>query len=289
MKHSVPNAARLMVNDYLKILAGCLLGGLAYPLFLVPNSIAPGGVTGVATILNYLFKYPVGITSLILNIPLFLIGYRSMGRRFVFRTLVATFSFSVMIDLLKIKPLTLDPLMASVFGGALLGMGLAFILKGGATTGGTDMIARMLHKHIPGISVGMYLMFFDCLVILASGFTMSPEHAMHALICVFISSRVLDTVLTGIGTDKVCYIISAKHEEITARILKEMQRGVTLLPGRGGYSGKELSIMLCVVGRLEVGTLKNIVRSEDNAAFVFITDTHETLGEGFHDLSSDNL
>lgn len=278
-----------MVKDYALIVFGCFLGALAYPLFLVPNSVAPGGVTGVATILNHLFRTPVGITSLILNIPLFLIGYRSMGRKFVFRTLIATLLFSFMIDLLRFRALTRNPLMAAIFGGVLLGIGLAFIMKGFATTGGTDMMARVLHKFIPGITVGMFLMAFDLMVILAAAFTMSPEHAMNAMICVFISSKVLDAVLTGIGTDKVCYIISKEQEKITRTILNDMQRGVTLINGRGAYSNNELVVMLCVVSQLEVGAIKNIVRQVDERAFVFITDTHETLGEGFHDLNQEHL
>ncbi len=273
--------------DYAQIVVGCLLGAIAYPLFLIPNSIAPGGVTGVATILNYLMHSPVGLTSLLLNIPLFLAGFRTMGKRFVFRTLLATILFSVLIDLLKIDPITKDPLMASIYGGVLLGAGLAIILRGGATTGGTDMLARMLHKNFSGISVGMFLFMFDFLVILAAGIFMSAEHAMHAMISVFITSKVLDAVLTGIGTEKACYIISGSHEAITRRILEEMQRGVTVLQATGGFSGENVNMLLCVVGRMEVSALKNIIREEDRKAFVFITETHETLGEGFHDLAAD--
>lgn len=273
--------------DYAQIVVGCLLGAIAYPLFLIPNSIAPGGVTGVATILNYLMHSPVGLTSLLLNIPLFLAGFRTMGKRFVFRTLLATILFSVLIDLLKIDPITKDPLMASIYGGVLLGAGLAIILRGGATTGGTDMLARMLHKNFSGISVGMFLFIFDFLVILAAGIFMSAEHAMHAMISVFITSKVLDAVLTGIGTEKACYIISGSHGAITRRILEEMQRGVTVLQATGGFSGENVNMLLCVVGRMEVSALKNIIREEDRKAFVFITETHETLGEGFHDLAAD--
>lgn len=288
MKIALPDVRRTLL-DYAQILLGCIVGAVAYPLFLIPNDIAPGGVTGVATILHYLFKYPVGITSLLLNIPLFLAGFRTMGKRFVFRTLLATLMFSALIDIIKVEPITRDPMMASIYGGVLLGAGLAIILRGGATTGGTDMLARMLHKHASGISVGMFLFMFDFFVILAAGILMSAEHAMHAMISVFIASKVLDTVLTGIGSEKACYIISRHHEAITRRILTDMQRGVTVLKATGGFSGENISMLLCVVGRMEVTALKSIIREEDRNAFVFITETHETLGEGFHDLSADSL
>lgn len=283
------HSTQQILLDYAQILLGCLIGAAAYPLFLIPSSIAPGGVTGVATILNYLLNLPVGLTSLFLNIPLFLAGFRTMGKRFVFRTLLATLLFSVLIDILKIDPITRDPLMASIYGGVLLGAGLAIILRGGATTGGTDMLARMLHKKFSGISVGMFLFIFDFFVIFAAGIFISAEHAMHAMISVFITSKVLDVVLTGIGTEKACYIISEKHESITRRILEEMQRGVTVLNATGGFSGEKVNMLLCVVGRMEVSALKDIIRQEDRKAFVFITETHETLGEGFHDLAADNL
>ena len=156
------------LQAYAYIVVGCVLGGAEYPLFLVPNAIAPGGLTGVATIINYLFGLPVGVVSLALNVPLFLIGYRAMGRVFVFRSLVATVLFSVCIDLFRFPPLTDDMLLATVYGSLMLGLGLGLILRGGATTGGSDMIARMVHNRFPFITVGTFLFMADCLVILAA-------------------------------------------------------------------------------------------------------------------------
>lgn len=289
MKDAAVNSARRQLLDSAQIVLGSVIGALAYPLFLIPNNIAPGGITGIATVLHYLFGFSVGITSLFLNIPMFLVGFRTMGKRFVVRTLAATLLFSVLIDLLKLKPLTSDPLMAAIFGGVMLGMGLAIILRGGATTGGTDMLARMVHKYLAGISVGAFLFAFDFMVVLAAGFTISAEKAMNSMICIFICSKVVDNVLTGIGTGKVCYIISTRHQSIASRILTELQRGVTVMDATGGFSGKGIKMLLCVVSRMEVMALKNIVREEDQNAFVFITEAHETLGEGFHDLSGESL
>lgn len=272
------------IKHYALIVVGCVLGAMAYPMFLAPSHIAPGGVTGVATVLRFAFGWPIGITSLLLNIPLFFIGFRAMGRRFVIRTLVATVLFSLMIDLLKLKPFTMDPLLASLFGGVLLGVGLGLILRGGATTGGTDLLARVVHNKYSVVTVGGFLFAIDFLVILLAGFTMSAEHALYALICVFATSKVLDTVLAGLGTDKACHIITTKEERIVARLLKEMGRGVTVVPALGAYSGAPVKMLMCVVSRMELMQLKNIVKEEDVKAFVFITDTHETLGEGFNTL-----
>lgn len=288
IKFKTPHEKRRFFIDYAQILVGCVIGALSYPWFLIPNSIAPGGVTGLATILHYFIRLPIGMTSLIFNIPLFLFGWRYMGRRFVYRTFIATILFSVLIDILKPTPITADPLMASVFGGVVLGFGLALILRGGATTGGTDMLARMVHRRFPFVSVGIFLFAFDFIVILMAGFTMSAEHAMHAMISVYLSSKALDTILSGIGTDKACYIISSAHESISQRIMDEMQRGITILSAKGGYSKQDINMLLCVVGRTEVSLLKSIVQDEDEQAFLFITETHETLGEGFHALKPEN-
>lgn len=273
------------VKAYGLILVGCVLGGAAYPLFLVPNNIAPGGVTGIATIFNYLWKWPVGITSMALNLPLFLIGFRSMGKVFAFRSLVATAFFSVCIDLLQLPPMTDDILLASVYGAILLGLGLGLIMRGGATTGGSDMIARMVNKRFPLMTVGTFLFIVDCCVILAAGFTMSARAALYALINIFVAARVVDLVLAGFGSAKACFIITGKARPIAERIMKELDRGATLLPGVGAYSGEERMMLVSVVSSAEVLPLKRIVRSEDARAFVFISDTHETLGEGFANLA----
>ena len=272
---------------YLLIAIGCVLGGAAYPLFLVPNSIAPGGLTGVATIFNFLWGWPVGVTSIALNLPLFLIGYKSMGRIFVFRSFIATMLFSACIDLLNLPPLTDDILLASVYGALLLGLGLGLIMRGGATTGGSDMIARMVNKRFPALSVGTFLFLVDCCVILSAAFTMSVRAALYALINIFVTGRMVDMVLAGFGSAKACFIITGKAEAIARRIMKELDRGATLLPGRGAYSGDDRTVLLSVVSSVEVFPLKRIVQAEDDKAFVFISDTHETLGEGFSNLSGD--
>lgn len=277
-----------LMMAYGQIVLGCLLGGAAYPMFLTPNNIAPGGLTGVAMVLNYLFHTPVGTVSMLLNIPLFLIGWRAMGRVFVFRSLLATVLFSVMIDLIRVQPVTMDPLLATLFGGVLLGAGLGLILRGGATTGGTDMAARMVHRRIPHISVGAFLLIIDFSVVLLAAVTMGANEALYALISIFVSSKVLDTVLTGMTANKACFIITEKHEAVTQKILTDMERGVTLLSARGAYTGKNRPVVMCVVSRMEVARIKDIVREADENAFMFITEAHEALGEGFSRLNGED-
>lgn len=269
---------------YLQIVFGSLLGAIAYPTFLTPHHIAPGGLTGIAMVFNFLFQWPVGTVSLILNIPLFIIGYRAMGRVFAFRSLIATLLFSFLIDLIPLPSLTSNPMLGAVFGGVLLGVGLGFILRGGATTGGTDMAARMLHSRFQHISVGVILFLIDCISVLMAGVSIEVEYALYAFICIYVSSKVIDMVMLGVTTDKACYVISSQHESIKQELMTQLERGVTVLHAEGGYTGTERPVLLCVLSAQEIGRLKAIVRSRDEAAFVFISDAHEVLGEGFRKL-----
>lgn len=271
-----------------QIILGCLIGAAAYPLFLDPGKIVPGGLTGVAMILKHVWGWDIGITSLILNIPLFIIGYRSMGRVFVVRSLGATVMFSLAIDMMKPLPsLAFDPMLTTLIGGVLLGVGLGFILRGGATTGGTDMVARMVHRHLPFLSVGMFLFLIDCLVVLAAGFVIGWREALYALVCIFVSDKAVDVVMLGMSKNKACFIISDKWEKVSGRVLAELERGVTQLTARGAYTGADRPVVLCVLPPQEVARLKDIVREEDEKAFMFITEAHEALGEGFSRLMAD--
>ncbi len=272
------------LTAYGQIVLGCVLAAMAYPMFLVPNAIAPGGLTGLATILNYLFGTPVGTVSLLLNIPLFLIGYRAMGRVFAFRSLIATILFSLLIDLLPFAAVTDDMLLGSLFGGVLMGLGLGLILRGGATTGGSDMVARMVHTRFQHISVGAFLFFIDFCVVLTAGFFIRAESALYAFISIFVGARVIDVVVQGLERQKACYIITAHTDTVKAKLMRELGRGLTVFSARGGFRGEDRPVILCIVGAQELMRLKNVVRQEDERAFVFITDAYEVLGEGFRNL-----
>ena len=283
MKRILGSLKNEYILAYLQIALGSLIGAVAYPLFLVPNHIAPGGLTGLATVLNYLFDLPVGITSFALNIPLFIVGYRAMGRIFVLRSFIATVLFSFLIDLIPLPPMTQDPLLGALFGGVLLGVGLGFIMRGGATTGGSDMVARMVHARFQHITVGAFLFFIDFCVVALAGFFIEPEYALYAFISIYLGSKLIDVVMEGLTRDKACYVISGHYEAIREALMTQLERGVTLLSAEGGYSREKRPVLLCVLSSQEVGRLKAIVRSMDARAFVFISDAHEVLGEGFRE------
>ena len=271
--------------SYAQIILGALVGGAAYPLFMTPNKIAPGGITGIATILNHLFQWPVGTVSLIMNIPLFLISYRAMGRIFAFRSLVATLFFTLFIDVLPLQPMTTDPLLGALYGGVMLGAGLGLIMRGGATTGGSDMVARMVNKRFQFISTGSFLFAIDFAVVVSAGFLIGATEALYSLICIFLSARIMDTIIIGFSSNKACFIISSRWQEISDRIMRDMDRGVTQLTARGAYTGEERPTLLCVIGRSEIMALKRILREEDDKAFVIIVEAHEAIGDGFTHLT----
>ncbi|MDK2836168.1 MAG: hypothetical protein PWP21_945 [Thermosediminibacterales bacterium] len=273
---------RINFFDYFLIFIGSLLTALSLNMFLVPNRIAAGGVSGVATILHFTARLPVGLTMLVLNLPLFLAGLKFLGLSFGFRTVLATLLLSFLTDVTARFPVvTSDLILASVYGGIVMGVGLGLVLRSGATTGGSDLAARLVHRFFGDISVGQALLGIDFLVITAAGMVFNLELAMYALFSLFISSRVIDLIQEGMNYAKAAYIISVKSKEIARCILDELNRGVTVLGGRGGYTGENREILLCVISRLEVSRLKNLVHSLDPNAFVIISDVHEVLGEGF--------
>ena len=280
-------ARREQFMAWVQIVIGCVIGAAAYPTFLDPGKIAPGGLTGVAMILKHLWGWDIGITSLILNIPLFVVGYKAMGRVFAFRSLVATILFSLMIDLLPLREIPVEPILGTLYGGILLGIGLGFILRGGATTGGTDMAARMVHKYLPFLSVGMFLFLIDCVVVIAAWIFIGSSEALYALICIFVSGKAVDMVMLGLSSNKACFVISDAWERVSQRLMNEMERGVTQLTAKGAYTGKDRPEVLCVLPPQEGSRPKEIVRQEDEKAFMFITEAHEALGEGFSSLMSE--
>jgi len=267
--------------SYAQILLGALIAGAAYPLFMTPNRIAPGGITGIATILNHLLQWPVGTVSLILNLPLFLIGYKTMGRIFAFRSLLATVFFTGFIDILPLKPMTDDPLLGALYGGVMLGAGLGLIMRGGATTGGSDMVARMVHKRFQFISTGSFLFAIDFAVVVSAGFLIGTTEALYSLINIFLTAKVMDVVIIGFSANKACFVMSSRWKEISDRVLKDMNRGVTQLTARGAWTGTERPTLLCVISRSEIMTFKRILREEDENAFVIIVEAHEAIGDGF--------
>lgn len=274
------------LRDYAGIFVGVTVTALALDWFLVPNRIAAGGVSGIATVLHFALKgrIPVGLTMLVLNIPLFWASVRTFGGRFGAKTLFGTIVLSLMVDLLAVfirAPLTDNLLLAALYGGvgAGLGMGLTFRFNG--TTGGTDLGARLLN-HFTSLSVGRALMIIDAGVIVLAGIVFEQaDLALYALITVFITSKAIDTLLEGPDFAKAAFIITGRADELVEAVFANLGRGVTALEGRGAFTGQNRQVLLCVVGRSEQNRLRETIGAVDPQAFVIFTAAHEVLGEGF--------
>lgn len=269
------------VKNTALILIGLFCCAAAYNLYLIPNNIAAGGFTGIGQLINSAVDISVGTVSIILNVPLFLLSMKSLGLRFGVRSLLAMLGLSLFIDYLPFPAATNDMLLATVFGGALGGIGFGLILRGSATTGGSDMLASLVHRYFPAMRVSVGIFAVDGLVIFASAFVFDQTAAMYALICTFLMNLVVDVVLEGPNGAHSYFVISEHSEAIAKRVMDEMERGVTAFAAKGMYSGQEKQVLLCVVNRFEAMTLRRIVFSIDPDAFVIASKTHEVLGEGF--------
>lgn len=271
-------------KSILYILSGLLVCAFAYRMFLVPNDVAAGGFTGIGQLANALTGIKVGTMALILNVPLFALSMRSLGLKFGVKSFIASTLLSVFIDYLPIGSATDNVLLAAVFGGVVGGIGFGLILRGSATTGGSDMLATLIHSHFPALKVGVLIFLVDAAVIVASAFVFSPEQAMYALISVSIMNFTLDYVLEGLNRATAYLIVSKESETIARKVMDEMERGVTGLHGKGMYSGEEREVLLCVVNRFESMQLRRIVVSCDSKAFMIAISASEVLGEGFKDI-----
>ena len=281
-RKGIGNRLKRSIIDYLGIFLGVNLTALALVWFLIPNKIAAGGVSGLATILYYLWRWPVGVVMLLVNIPLFLACLFVFGPSFGVKTVFGTVLLAVAVEYwgAMVHPLTIDPLLGSLWGGVLAGAGVGVALRYHGTTGGTDLAAKLL-AHFTSLSMGQALLVLDGLVIALAGLAFqSVDLMLYALISIVVSGKIIDGVLDGFNYSKGVYIISDRAERIAQRILTELDRGVTGLRGRGFYSGQEREVLLCVIGRTEEMRLKRLVKEEDPKAFVIITTVHEVLGKG---------
>lgn len=286
-------------KEYLLIIVGSIITAVAINIFLVPYKIAPGGVTGIATVIFYLTdgRFSVGLTMLLLNIPLFILGIKFIGGKFFVRTLFGTVFLSLSIDFLqpfashfantylsKLESVSTTPdlLLYSIFGGFIMGIGLGLVFKSGATTGGTDLGARIIVHFIPSFTMGQVLLIVDALIVLFAAITFkSFLLALYAIVTLFISSKVIDAILEGVNFAKALFIISDEPDEISKRIMLNLDRGVTALKGKGKYTGSDKEVLFCVIHRAQMPQLKEIVKEVDKKAFIVLTDIREVLGEGF--------
>lgn len=272
---------RQLAKDYALIVLGTFLAALSLPQFFLPYDIAPGGISGISTVLASVLPLSVGTLSFMLNVPLFLFGWRTVGLRFAVRSFIAMSLMSLFIDLVPVRDVAGNAMLAAVFGGVLLGVGLGLVVRAGATTGGTDMAAKMIHNRIGFLSIATILFLIDGMVVAVAGLVFGMQAALWALISLFVSSRAMDTVIKGFNTAMQFMIISEDSEKIVRRIHTEIDRGCTRLMAEGTYSGLPVGTLLCVVSRTEAPRLKKLVAEVDPLAFVTVCDVHEVLGEGF--------
>ncbi|MGC9336619.1 MAG: YitT family protein [Candidatus Cloacimonadia bacterium] len=274
-----------IIFEYLALAAGTILMSLSLVWFLSPNKIAAGGVSGLAIVLHHLFNMPIGATMLIFNVPLFLLGVKYLGKLFGIRTIIGMVLFSFFTDffdkILKFLAVTDNHLLATLYGGLLLGIGLGIVFRARGSTGGSDIIAQIFsNKGI--MSAGNTFILIDFFVIALAGISFQGiEYALWGFIALYVSSKIVDVVIAGLGYAKACYIISTKSKEIKNEILKKMDRGVTMFKGKGGYSEEDRDIILCILTKREITRLRNLVKQIDPDAFVIIQDTYEVLGKGF--------
>ncbi|NLY77580.1 MAG: YitT family protein [Tissierellia bacterium] len=276
---------RRKIYDLIGLTIGTLLLAFALALFQEPNMIAPGGVTGFAIVLKKLTGIPVYLTNLLVNIPLFIIGIILLGKNFGWKTLYSTVLLSLFLKIIPETALTKDLLLASIFGGLVAGAGLGIVFKFGGTTGGTDLAGSILNKLFPAFSTSRFMMGIDLMVVAFAGIVdQKVETSLYSVISLFITVKVIDLVLEGFDNLKAFMIITDKPMEISSKIMKDLDRGVTLFNAKGMYTMEDRNVLLCVVNRYQFTKIRNIVYEIDEDAFVMVADVYEVLGEGFKEI-----
>ena len=257
--------------------------GCGISLFLFPNQLSSGGFTGIAIIINHIFKFPVGTTILVLNIPLFILSFFKIGKTYVFKAILGTALLSFAIDAFaKIKPLTNDRFLACIYGGVIIGLGLAFVFKANSSTGGSDIVAKLLVEFKPGLSTSQTIMGVDIIIIAMNVIAFKQiEIGLYSAITIFIIGKMLDIFFEGFNFAKMVFIISNKANEISDEILKTMNRGTTGLYGKGMYTNEEKLVLFSITGRNELIQIKQIAKKIDEKSFVIVNNVREVLGKGF--------
>ena len=272
-----------LVFDYLKKIFFWVLGtfivAIALQVFLLPNKIIDGGVIGISMMVSYITQYNLGLLIFCINIPFILLALKSLGKKFIINTFVATAMLSLATNLaVNLKPATDDLLLATVFGGILLGLGVGFILRNNASLDGTEMLSIVLSKRFKIVSVGELLMGMNLFIYSAAGFLLGWERAMYSILTYFVASKVIDTVLEGLDKSKSVRIVSDFSQEIGESIMKELDTSVTYMKTKGGYSKQEKILTFCVVNKFDIPKLKEVVHSVDPRAFIVTEDVHEVEG-----------
>ncbi len=263
---------------------GCILYSIGVNSFAVPNNIAQSGITGVSVIFYHLFGTPVGTINLVLNIPLLILMWIFLGKKLVARTLWVTVLLSTAIDIIAMFDIayTGNPLLASLYCGLCQGAGLGLIMITGATSGGTDIVARLVHKKFPHITVGTVVMLADAVVVATGMFVFrSIESGLYAIIVIYVSTKVIDSMIYGVGNGKMLMIVTEKGDEVSKAIVNSSPRGVSILPAVGAYTGESKNVLLCVARKHEISGIIKTVESVDDKTFIIVSEANEILGKGF--------
>lgn len=276
-----PHPLLRIFGEYLSIIVGSAIVAISFNVFLLPNEVASGGVSGISTILKGLFDWKPAFVQWAFNIPLFVTGVILLGRNFGAKTAVGTVFLPLVVFLTEAwEPWTLNPLLGALFGGILVGLGLGIVFRGNASTGGTDLAAQIITKYT-GFTLGTSVALIDGLIVLAAAIVFDIEKGLYALVGLYVTTKTIDLVQVGFGRSKLVYIITNKQVEMRDAIYEEIDRGVTKLTATGGYTEVEKPILLVVVHQTEFTRLKKLVKDVDPGAFVIVSDAAEVLGEGF--------
>ncbi|KPL70709.1 hypothetical protein ADM99_13505 [Leptolinea tardivitalis] len=274
--------------EYAYLLAGAIIQALAMRLFLVPAQLVSGGISGIGQIVNSFTGWPIGLMVFLGNIPLFLLGWRFLGGpRFALRTALSITVFSFFTDafmwIIPGEGVTHDLVLNCLYGGVMLGVGLGLVYRGQGTSGGSDILGRILNYRF-GISISQSYLMTDTLVVLAGGFAFNWEKALYGLVVIYVSGLAAEMISEGSSVFRTALIISSKPDEVSSKILTDMERGVTILKGTGAYTGADRPVLYVVISRAEVNQVKSLVQEVDPSAFMVISQAHEALGEGFKPL-----
>ena len=281
MTYSSQSSVKNSVMEYVFVIVGAAVIAFGFNVFLFPNQVASGGVSGISTILHGMFGWNAGIVQYAFNIPLFIAGVLVLGKKFGIKSFIGTIALPFFVILTESwDPWTLNPLLGAIFGGIVVGLGIGLVFKGNASTGGTDLLAQIITKYT-GLTLGTSVLFIDGLIAVSAAIVFDLEKGLYALIGLYVTTKTIDIVQLGFSQSKMVYIITQKETDVRDAIYKEINRGITRLPAFGGYTGEERPVLMVVVYQTEFTRLKQVLKTVDPQAFVIVTDAYEVLGEGF--------
>lgn len=281
MTYSSQSSVKNSVMEYVFVIVGAAVIAFGFNVFLFPNQVASGGVSGISTILHGMFGWNAGIVQYAFNIPLFIAGVLVLGKKFGIKSFIGTIALPFFVILTESwDPWTLNPLLGAIFGGIVVGLGIGLVFKGNASTGGTDLLAQIITKYT-GLTLGTSVLFIDGLIAVSAAIVFDLEKGLYALIGLYVTTKTIDIVQLGFSQSKMVYIITQKETDVRDAIYKEINRGITRLPAFGGYTGEERPVLMVVVYQTEFTRLKQVLKTVDPHAFVIVSDAYEVLGEGF--------